>query len=223
MAAYLATFLAWPFYDQMTRFLLPVVPVLVLYAFFVAALAVRAVGRRAIFAHAVVAVLIASLAVPALGFMHQRSRAEGRVAEMTDWYRRPDLDDARRRAGVHLDLLADMETIRTLTRPDARVMWVVPGYIALLAQRHGVPAPRAHLGPQAYRDAITQARPDYVFLSVYHPRDTTRDAAWRAGMQALSGVGDVVHVRHNADGAVSSALIALRREELEKWRARPST
>ena len=33
LAAYLATLLAWPFYEQMERFLFPALPVLVLYAF----------------------------------------------------------------------------------------------------------------------------------------------------------------------------------------------
>src|SRR5260221_2105312 len=45
-AAYVATLMAWPFYDQMERFLFPILPVLILYAFLAAGEAMRAVSRR---------------------------------------------------------------------------------------------------------------------------------------------------------------------------------
>jgi hypothetical protein len=218
-AAYLATFLVWPFQDQMTRFLFPALPVLVLYAFWAAGVGLRRLGRPGAPAHALLAMLIASLALPGLAFIHQRAQAEGPYAEMTDWYRRPDLDEARRRAAVHLNLLADMEAIRALTMPEDRVMWVVPSYIALLAHRHGVAAPPAELAPAAYRVAVDEAAPDYVFLSVYHPRDTIRDNAWQAGTRALSGYGEVVHARTRPDGSASSVLIRLRAREAAQWRA----
>ncbi len=202
VAAYLATFLVWPFYDQMMRFIFPVVPVLVLYAFFTVSL-LR--DRRGL-GFGVLTVLVASLAVPALGFIHSRTKAEGRVATMTDWYRRPGLDDARARAEVHLDLMDDMAEIRKLTAPGDRVMWVVPAYIALLADRRGVPAPPSGLDPDAYRRAVREANPDVIFLSRYHPRDTTRDAAWRTAIRALNGPGEVLHARSRG-GQVTSTLL----------------
>lgn len=218
-SAYLATFLVWPFQDQMTRFLFPALPVLVLYAFWAVRAGLRRLGRPSAAGHALVAVLIVSLAAPALAFIHQRAQAEGPFVEMTDWYRRPDLDDARRRAAVHLDLLADMDAIRALTLPEDRVMWVAPSYIALLAGRHGVAAPPADLAPAAYRVAVDEVAPDYVFLSVYHPRDTIHDTAWQAGMRALNGYGEVVHARTQPDGSVSSVLIRLRAKAAAQWRA----
>jgi hypothetical protein len=205
--AYLATFLIWPFYDQMTRFLFPILPVLVLYAFWAGHAALRALGRPPALAHGLLVLLLISLAVPALGFIYQRSKAEGRHVEMTDWYRTPDLNEARMRAGTHLDLLADMESIRALTQPGDRIMWVVPSYIALLADRRGVPAPAPELAPADYRKAVLGSGPDFVFLSVYHPRDTIRDTAWRAGRAALDEDAQIVHVRRRADGSPGSLLL----------------
>lgn len=210
MAGYLATFLLWPFYDQMTRFLFPVLPVLVLYAFWAGQTALQALGRPPAFAHGVLVLLMISLVAPALGFIHERAKAGGRYAEMTDWYRTPDLDEARLRAGTHLDLLADMDAIRTLTRPENRIMWVAPSYIALLADRRGIPAPAADLPPADYRRAVRRADPDYLFLSAYHPRDTVRDTAWRTGMEAMAGHADVVHARKPAGGTVSSVLLKVK-------------
>jgi hypothetical protein len=220
VAAYLATFLAWPFYDQMGRFLFPVVPVLLLYAFWLLERALDALPRRRAMAHGLLVLLMVTLSVPALGFIAQRAKATEPHARIIDWYRTPDLDQARARARVHLDLMADMEEIHRLTRPGDRIMWVAPSYIALLADRHGVAAPGPGLMPEDYRRAVQRARPDYVFLSVYHPRDTIRDAAWQAGIAALSGRGEAVHVRSTGGkGRPSSILLKVDPARLGQWTA----
>ncbi|HZQ72370.1 MAG TPA: hypothetical protein VFB08_05605 [Burkholderiales bacterium] len=203
-AAYVGTFLLWPFDDQMTRFLFPAVPALLLYAFFTAS---RLPRPRA--ALALLFLLVASLCVPALAFMRQRSEAGAPYAWMTDWYRTPDLDNARRRSRTHLELLADMEEIREVCAPSDRVMWVAPSYIALLADRRGVPAPDADLPLARYREAVLAAQPQYVLLTAYHPRDTIHDTAWQTGVAALNGQGEIVRARAGDGGVVSSLLIRL--------------
>lgn len=211
IAAYLVTFLLWPFYDQMTRFLFPVLPVMVLYAFWAGHAALRALGRPPVLAHGLLVLLLLSLAAPALGFIYQRANAEGRQVEMTEWYRTPDVDNARARAQIHIDLMDDMETIRRLTQPEDRIMWVVPSYIALLADRRGVPAPAAGLSPVDYRRAVRHAGPDYLYLSMYHPRDTVRDTAWRAGMEAMTGHAEIIYARKSVDGgAIGSTLLNIK-------------
>jgi hypothetical protein len=212
MAAYLATLLGWPFYEQMERFLFPALPVLVLYAFLAAGEAMRALSRRAALAQGLLVGLLLTLSLPAMAFLHQRAQAATRATQITDWYRTPDLDRARRRAQTHLDLLDDMRVIRELTRPEARVMWVVPSYVALLADRHAVAAPDAALGPEAYREAVRRSGADYVFLSRYHPRDTLRDSAWQSGLRALGGEAKAVHTRSPDGGSLVTSLL-LRTEK----------
>ena len=207
MAAYLATLLAWPFYEQMGRFLFPAVPVLVLYAFLAAGEALRRLARPAALAHALLAALLLTLSVPAMAFIYQRSQAVGPVVEMTEWYRTPDLARARSRSQVHLDLLDDMQAIRGLTQPQDRVMWVAPSYLALLAGRQGIAAPDARLGPEAYREAVRRSGADYVFLSRYHPRDTIRDTAWQSGIRALAADAKAVHTRTQDGGSIVSSIL----------------
>lgn len=194
VTAYLVLYLLWPFYDQMTRFLFPVIPILVLYAFCAVTQIARKIDRSSA-AGAVLALAIATLAAPGLAFIHQRFRAPEPHAGIVDWYRTPDLAAARARAEVHLGLAADMQAIRRLAAPGERVMWVAPSYIALLADRPAMPAPPAGAGPGRYRAQVEAARPDYVLLTTFHPRDTIRDDAWRVGTQALRGWGAPVHVR----------------------------
>ncbi len=210
IAGYLALLLAWPFYDQMGRFLFPVLPVLLLYAFLAAATAARALGRPRGLGAGALALLLLSLTVPAMAFIQQRSAAAGQFREIVDWYRTPGLDQARARAQVQLDLFADMEEIRKLTAPGDRIMWFAPSYVALLADRRGVAAPEPELAPPAYRDAVWASRADYVFLSAHHPRDTMREVAWQAGTRAMTGHAKTVHVRAQpAGGAVTSLLLKI--------------
>jgi hypothetical protein len=210
LAAYLATLLAWPFYEQMERFLFPALPVLVLYAYYAAGEAMRAMSRPPALAHALVVGLMLTLALPAMAFIRQRAQAPGSVAQITDWYRTPDLERARSRAQTHLHLFDDMQAIRSLTQPGDRVMWVAPSYIALLAGRRALPAPDAGLAADAYREAVRKSGADYVFLSRYHPRDTIHDTAWQAGVRALAGAGEAVHTSAQGEGGqVSSILLRI--------------
>ncbi|MGB3937499.1 MAG: hypothetical protein WBL29_17520 [Burkholderiales bacterium] len=206
-AAYLATLLAWPFYEQMERFLFPLLPVLVLYAFLAAGAALRAASGKPALAHTLLAALILTLVLPAMAFVYQRAAAGGPVAQITDWYRTPDLARARLRAEVHLRLMDDMRAIRERTPAEARVMWVAPAYVALLAERRAVAAPDARLAPEAYRDAVRKSGADYVFLSRYHPRDTLRDTAWQAGVRALSAEAKAVHTSTQDNGSIVSSVL----------------
>lgn len=206
-AAYLAVFLAWPFYDQMGRFLFPVLPVLVLYAFLAASRAVALLQRPALLGTGVMALFFLSLTLPALAFLHQRAQWRGPEAGIVDWYRTPGLDAARARAQVHLDLFADLAEVRKLTAPGDRVMWVTPAYVALLADRVGVKAPDDRLAPENYRKAVAASGATHVLLTLYNPRDTLRADAWEAGTRALLKGAQPLHLRVREGGTVVSAVL----------------
>jgi hypothetical protein len=192
----------------MERFLFPMLPVLVLYAFLAAGEALRALQRPPALAHALLAALLLTLALPPMAFIRQRAQAAGPHPAITDWYRTPDLARARLRAQTHLDLFDDLREIRSLTQPGDRVMWVAPSYVALLADRRGLAAPDARLAPEAYREAVRRSGADYVFLSRYHPRDTVRDTAWRAGVAALAiDTKSVLRTRTQDGGSVVTSIL----------------
>ena len=88
-------------------------------------------------------------------------------------------------------------------------MWVTPAYIALLADRRGIRTPGPQLDATSYQRALHEARPDYFFVSVYHPRNTLDDSAWRAGLRAMEVEErvQVVHVRPGRDGTPASSML----------------
>jgi hypothetical protein len=214
IAAYLCVFLVWPFPGQMSRFLFPALPVLLLYSFIAAGALLRLVRQPERFAQGVMALLVLSLSLPALLFVRERARlgAESRYADMVEWYREPNLIEAHARAQVHVELLDDMDTIRASTAPGESVMWVTPAYIALLAGRRGIPAPPTRLPAPEYRQEVLRANPDLVFVSTFHPRNTVGNAAWKIGTQALAGTARVAHLRLR-DGDPVSVLFRLRDPE----------
>ncbi|HEY6822587.1 MAG TPA: hypothetical protein VI321_11265 [Burkholderiales bacterium] len=200
MGAYLATFLAWPFDEQMGRFLFPALPVLLLYAFLGAGKCAATLRRPPAAGHALIGLLIAAIALPPLAFIYKRWQTKAPEAVIIDWYRTPDLDLARRRAQTHLELLADMEAIEQRTEPAAKVAWVAPAYIALLADRFAVRSPPAGLAPAEYRAALVASGAQYVFVSAFHPRDTVSEAAWLTGVAALYGHAPLVSLRTESHG-----------------------
>jgi hypothetical protein len=160
-----------------------------------------------VLAHALLAALMLTLTLPAMVFIYQRARAPEPAAAITDWYRTPDLARARLRSQTHLALMADMQSIRALTKPDERVMWVAPSYVALLADRRAIAAPEARATPEAYREAVRMSGVEYVFLSRYHPRDTVRDTAWQAGVRALATEAKAVHTSTQDNGSIVSSVL----------------
>lgn len=212
MAAYLATLLAWPFYEQMERFLFPVMPVLVLYMFVAFGELISIRWRSAWPGLIVPAMLLLALTLPAMAFIQQRAAAGGPAAWITDWYNTPDIDRARERVQTQLDLYKDMQAIASLTGPTDKVMWYVPSYIALLTGRYGIATPDPKLIPENYLRAVRESGADYVFLSRFHPRNTISLAAWQAGLAGLAGHVKLIYAgSHHGDRAVTSLLFKVNK------------
>src|SRR5579862_4699898 len=213
--AFIAILLVWPFPGQMYRLALPAMPFLLANA---AWLWMRSASRFAP-AHAlrwsVIGVLAPlAICVPALlAYVAQRATAPGaeiaagyHYNDIAEFYRIPDLSAANANALLEIGVLADFDHIRRTTPDSARVMWYLPGYVALLAGREGValvhPRDRASLEAQ-----LSAKRPDYVYLSSVHPRDTAhREGDPMGALFDLTERGDIVWQRADRAGAPESVL-----------------
>jgi hypothetical protein len=214
-AFFLAVLIAWPFPGQMYRLALPIFPlvlaVLVCVAFDVPRARLGAPrGTRAIAYGAAVPL---AFCVPALFYIADRAGQPGK--DIMEYYRIPFRPDAEASAERQARAFEDMARIRDTTPPGARVMAYGPTYIALLASRRGVPLDY----PQSAADFAAQlarGRPDYVYLSRVHPRDSAQRLGDPfAPARFLDGRADAVWWRPGADGTPQAALFKVRAQAVE--------
>jgi len=218
VVAFAAILAAWPFPGQMYRLALPAMPLLVANAFWLwMQIAARFAPGRAVRWSAVAALVPIALCAPAaLSYVAGRASLPGReiaagyrYADIAEYYRIPLRPAAESTALAEIGVLADLEQIRASTPESARVMWYLPGYVALLAGREGVPltrpADRAGVAAQ-----LAARKPDYVYLSSVHPRDTAhRDGDPMSALPLLLERGDEVWHRTDAAGLTEAALVKI--------------
>lgn len=215
--AFVAILLVWPFPGQMFRLAFPVFPLVIvnfLWAWhrFLLRVSPAEAGLRAPLA----AVLPLALCVPAVVFyVVERSRAADepgvamRKSDIAEFYRIPEGPSAAANALAQIAVFGDMERIRATTPDDARVMWYTPGYVSLLAQRHGVALER----PRDTADLASQAlaaKADYIYLAAIHPRDSGRRLGHPLDPLALARpFVQVAWHRENRAGELQSVLLKI--------------
>ena len=72
------------------------------------------------------------------------------MSDITDYYTTLNLQRSRAIAGKHVTVLAGLEAIGRGTSTDARILWMRPGYVALLGRR-ARPGLVLHVGFEAPR------------------------------------------------------------------------
>jgi 4-amino-4-deoxy-L-arabinose transferase-like glycosyltransferase len=165
----------WVFREENTRRLLyPLLPLLLFHAGEAfAALARAGVGsRRAVAGVAMGAGLIALVCAPAMVLLVRKASDrepvfEGlapRYSDVTEYY--TTLDGARSRAlaARHAATLGGFEAIARETPAGARVMWMRPEYVGLVAGREGVPMFYAG-GNEALARQVRESGADYLVVS----------------------------------------------------------
>ena len=136
----------WMFPQDATRRLLyPVVPLLILHAAEFMQLGARRLTVDARKLMLGVAVLPLLLCVPAAILMFQKASARDPVAgtkyayaDISEYYLFVNEALARSTAGLSLATLVGFDGVAAATPPGAKVMWMRPEYVELLAHRSGV-------------------------------------------------------------------------------------
>jgi hypothetical protein len=222
-ALFVAILVVWPYPGQMYRLLLPVVPLVLASAWWALGRLLekrfeRAVARR-IATYA--AALPLAFCVPALFYIAERAQlpqdesARYRRNDIVDFYRIPFRTAAEAGASRQVAAFEDMDRIRASTPESARVMWYGPGYIALLAGRFGValdpPADAADMASQ-----VRRSRPDYLYLSHVHPRDSAhRMGDPIAPVAFVAGYTQPVWLRRSDAQALDSILLKVDPDRAE--------
>jgi 4-amino-4-deoxy-L-arabinose transferase-like glycosyltransferase len=219
--AFLAILLLWPFPGQMFRLAFPVMPLVLLNAFWALQrlLALRFDARRAERWTTYAAALPIALAAPAvLFYIAARAAAPQDLpgayskSGITEFYRIPDRRSAERNVLAQIGVFHDMDRIRETTPAAARLMWYMPDYVALLAHRHGVPLRR----PKDAADLAAQLKATdahYIYLSNVNPRDSAgRDGNPLDPLLQARGLADVEWHRVGPGDEVQGVLLKVRRD-----------
>ena len=221
---YLLVLLSWPFPGQMYRLAFPIVPLLIVNALW----GVRQQiglnwGVAAAERWTPAGVLLPlALCVPALFFIATRASATEEagaghaLADITEFYRIPDWRSAVGTATMEIEVLEDMERIRASTPESSRVMWFVPGYMALLANRRGAPLERS-ANAAALEKQVLDSRANYIYLANVHPRDSRlRHGNPLDDWPNARGFTQLIWRRGGPNGQVYAVLLKVDRDRIER-------
>ncbi|MCP4702541.1 MAG: hypothetical protein GY862_37635 [Gammaproteobacteria bacterium] len=175
---YVAIIILWPYAENTTRFLYPLLPFMILYAVYALRTAAEKMPKARYSRHLSVfgLALLYALTVPSLAFIYQRSQhpSRGNTLDYTHTvalYRLPNLARAEERAAWNVILFEDMNKIRRLTRPQEKIMWFTPRFINLFADRQGMPLLSAD-NAQEFCHKLKHSGAAYLFISRLNPRYT---------------------------------------------------
>jgi hypothetical protein len=233
IAGFVAVLLVWPFPEHMYRLVLPLVPLLLVAAWWsfdgLVRRAARGPGaaRHARFA-ACAAFLPLAACVPAVLFyvaaragMPEEPVGPYRRADIAEFYRIPAGPYASAVAEREVRTFADMDRIRATTPAQARVMWYLPDYVALLAGRAGARLPDTR-DAAALAAEVRSRGADYLYVNAIHLRDEgTGGDDPLAPARLAAAYTETAWERRDARGGLESALLKVDPQKLEAMQRHP--
>lgn len=223
---YAGILLLWPFPGHMYRLGLPIVPVMLAAAWWVLAELAppgEASRRRRYATAASFAPLV--LCLPAVLF-YVAGRAFGPDAGSgAGTYRRSDIAEFYRIASGpvaasitdrQIGIFLDMERMRATTPASARILWKLPDYVALLADRDGVGLPAA-TDEAGFAREVRRRRVDYLYVTALPLRDESPgDDDPLAPGRLARAYTDVVWSRGTAGRGPEATLLKVDAARLER-------
>jgi 4-amino-4-deoxy-L-arabinose transferase-like glycosyltransferase len=222
---FLAILLVYPYPWHMYRLGLPIVPVLLVCGLWaLQELCGRTAdptrGRRiaswASFAPLVLC-LPATLfyVAPRAATPEEAGSSDYRRSDIAEFYRIPSGPMAASIATRQIEIFRDLDRIRASTPSAARVMWYLPDYVALLAQREGVQLD-AKADAAALAEDVRRGRADFIYVTAMRLRDEGAGGAEpMAPARQASMYTSTVWARKAATGNLESVLLKVDKEQLE--------
>jgi hypothetical protein len=178
--ASLAVIFPWVFAPENTRRLLyPLLPLLLLYAAGAAKWIVpRVSASRALALYVALGLAIPAVSAPALMLLARKAVDDEIVIpgypwtyrEVTEYYTTVNLEVARERAKLSVVTMGGLEAIDAHAAKGARVMWMRPEYVALLARRPAA-AYLYRWSPAEFAAAVKRSGSDYVITAWLYKTD----------------------------------------------------
>jgi hypothetical protein len=217
---FLAILIAWPFPGQMYRLAFPIAPLLIVNALWTAERFATRMGERGRGWGALAALVPLTACLPAvLWLVIERSQASEtagpnrKLSDIAEFYRIPDRRAAVANAARQVGAFSDLERIRGSTPEDARVLSIMPGYMALIARRRAIMLERSTDGRALARQATAA---DYIYLSNAHPRDSAlRDGNPLELWSTVTPFTQPVWVRSVPGGDPQAVLLRVEHDKIQ--------
>ena len=206
---YLIILLVWPHPGQMVRLLFPIMPLLLIYAGYAITKLVsltRYTGRKTMVSSLFyLFVLVAVL--PSHAFIHSRSNlaSERQLIPVYEIFRKASFNTANKDLVLQNQVLKDFSNIKESVPEDAKVLYFLPSYLAILSDRKGVPAPSPVDG-RTYRQIAKNNGASYIFLTRFHPRNTRPDYNGLTGAEHIHSGTEIIWCSQLENGEIASCL-----------------
>ncbi len=171
---YLTVIMIWPHPGQTFRFLFPVMPLLLFFAYdFISYLANNYANKRRELVLILSVLIVINMIFPTLVFTYYRyqSGVDTGLNKYKEYYLLPDLAEARQKVMQQQMMFEDFKRIKLTTNQDSVIAYFEPEYVTYLAERRS----------EFIRFYETEAgevklhkpdKSDYVLLTSLHPRKT---------------------------------------------------
>lgn len=219
-ALYLALLLIWPHPGQMSRLAFPIVPLLLLLALDMARRAAPLLvhDRLVRFATAVPLIALLVVVLPGTAFTFGRATHPAEplpYSRISEFYHHVNIAQARRVAAIQLTMHRDLELLEEIVSEQAQILALVPGYVALLANRRAQRIPYQLRGA-AFLRAVQASDADFVYLSRMHPRASSPETNGLELLPWFQGWSSPLFTTHTPDGVAVSVLLWIDRTVLDQ-------
>ena len=177
LAIYLLILLLWPHPGQSARFLYPVLFLLLLNACYAGQSLLSLFRPKSRFYLTSLLTLLALFStLPAQSYTYHRYQLGSELGCQfyKEFYTLPDLKEARQQCAMQSVMHADLMALKEITKANDRIMYFIPAYVALLAERVAVPI-RFGKDEEGKIVLLKDKQAEYVYLSELHPRKTRKE------------------------------------------------
>ncbi len=191
VVVYLLVLILWPHPGQMVRLLMPVMPLMVLFAvYFIKSALSRLNDQKKIVHNTLLATIVMlSTVLPSHAHIHKRvsNSEEKQIPLMHAILRIPDWDKAVYESLIQNAMLQDFMAIGDRVG-EAEVLYYEPSYLAVLG---GVKATKLRVTDdiKELRRRVAESGSDYLLLTYYHPRKKRRD---NSGLKIREHLGGII-------------------------------
>lgn len=211
---YILILTAWPHPGQMFRLILPIMPLLLLYAGY----AIMKLSQLEIFPQkkewvpATFYLFILASILPSHMFIHTRAAtaAENNMVPIYEYFRRADPRLADKELMIHNQMFEDFRRLEKSIQADEKVIYFLPSYVALLSNRTGVIS-NSLFNPGRYKAAVRESNAAYIFVTRVHPRKNNLKHNGLDGIENLSGWTKVMWCSELPDAETVSCLFKVTR------------